>query len=395
MTRSPFLITALLALLTAVGPISTDMYLPAFPAMRLALHARPGQAQLTLAAWFLGLAIGQITHGPLADTYGRRTPLLVGTALYTVASVGCAVADSMTTLAWWRLWAAFGGAAGLVIPRAIIADVVRDGAEAARMLGRMVIVMGVVPVLAPTLGGLVAEHSDWRAIFWIAAAYGGLCTALVALFLPETLRWHRHGRLRVGDTIVRYVMVWRGRAFRLHALEGGCATFSLFAFLAGAPAVFLQGFGLRPPVFGAVFVLNALGYIVGTQMNARLIGRFGPDRMLTGGSAGLLAATGAMLLMALAGSGGVAGMAIGMMACMVALGLVLPGAALGSVLGHGPSAGAASALYGTIVFVIGAISTLLVGWLDSASPAPMAGLMVGGALLALLCDRRRPRAAHP
>ena len=388
--RSPVLITALLALLTAVGPISTDMYLPAFPAMKAALHAQPGEAQMTLAAWFLGLSVGQITHGPLADSYGRRLPLLIGTVLYAVASIGCALSATMTTLSWWRLWAAFGGAASLVVPRAIIADVVRNGAEAARMLGRMVMVMGVVPALAPILGGVIAEHGNWRLIFWVAALYGALCSVLIYFFLPETRRSHRHERLRIGDIVIRYITVWRGRAFRAHALEGGCATFSLFAFLGGAPSVFVIRYGMAPSEFGAVFIMNAVAYIAGTQANSRMIRRFGTDRVLTSGSLGLLAATTAMLVMGVTGAGGALGLVCGMMGCMAALGFMLPGAALGSVLGNSQSAGAASALYGTTVFSIGAAGTILVGWLGSDNPVMMNALMVAGALAALLCDRQRP-----
>ncbi len=389
-TQSSIRITALLALLTAVGPISTDMYLPAFPAMKAALNAQPGQAQITLAAWFLGLSIGQITHGPLADSYGRRLPLLIGTILYAAASIGCALSDSMTTLSWWRLWAAFGGAASLVVPRAVIADVVRNGAEAARMVGRMVMVMGVVPALAPTLGGLIAEHWDWRAIFWFAALYGVLCSVLIYFFLPETQQRHRHSRLRIGESVIRYITVWRGFAFRAHALEGGCATFSLFAFLGGAPAVFVTRYGLAPSAFGEVFIMNALAYVCGTQANSRLIIRFGTDRVLTGGSLGLVAATTAMVVMGVTGAGGALGLALGMMGCMGSLGFMLPGAALGSVLGNSQSAGAASALYGTTVFLIGALGTLLVGWIGPENPATMTALMLAGALAALVCDRQRP-----
>jgi DHA1 family bicyclomycin/chloramphenicol resistance-like MFS transporter len=391
MTRSLSLITALLAILTAVGPISTDMYLPAFPAMKLALHARPGQAQMTLAAWFIGLSIGQIAHGPLSDFYGRRRPLLVGTALYTAASIGCALSATMIDLSWWRVWAAFGGAASLVIPRVIIADVVENGAEAASMLGRMVMVMGVVPMLAPTFGGLVAEYWTWRWIFWIAAIYGGLCCVLTYVLLPETHRTHRHRRFRIADIAIQYILVWRNRRFRPHALQGGLATFSLFAFLGGAPAVFQNHFSLSPAVFGEVFILNAIGYIVGTQANARLIARYGTDRVLTGGTLLLIATSGAMLAMACTAAGGALGMASGMMASMMALGMVLPGAALGSVLGQHRSGGAASALYGTTVFLIGAVSTILVGWAGTDSPVPMTGLMLAGALGALVCDRLRPR----
>lgn len=390
LSRSPALITALLALLTAVGPLSTDMYLPAFPAMRVSLHALPGQTQLTLAAWFLGLSFGQLTHGHLADQYGRRLPLLFGTMLYTVASVGCALVDNMTDLSWWRLWAAFGGAASLVIPRAIIADVARDGAQAARMLSRMVIVMGVVPALAPILGGLVAEYWNWREIFWIAALYGATCSALTYLLLPDTLR-RRGRRLKVSETAVRYLIVWRNWVFRTYVLQGGFATFSLFAFLSGAPGVFQMRYGLSPEQFGCVFILNTIGYVAGTQANARLMSRLSAARVLTGGTRALVGVCGLMFALGLTRFGGAWALAGAMLLFMACLGFVLPGAALGSVLRHGRSAGAASALYGTVVFFVGSTSAGLVGWLGDARPWVMTGLMLLGAVLSLGCDRRRTR----
>ena len=389
--RTSSFIIVLLALLTAVGPISTDMYLPAFPVMKLDLMAGPGQAQLTLAAWFLGLSIGQITHGPLSDHYGRRVPLLLGTALYSVASIGCAMSTSMTMLSFWRLVAAFGGAASLVIPRAVIRDLVVNGFEAARLLGRLILVVGVVPILAPTLGAVISQNWGWRAIFWIAALYGISCTVLIWRFLPDTLNPRHHVTLDLVPTLLRYRKVWRDRVFRTHALEGGCGTFSLFAFLGGAPPVFLEGFHLTPAWFGSVFILNAVGYILGTQINSRILPRFGTTNVLSFSAIALFVTTMAMLLLSLTGAGGPLGIALCMMGCMAALGFMLPGAAIGSLLPHPDEAGSASALYGTTVFFIGAISTILIGEIGNTSPVPMAALMVAGALGAALCDRLRPK----
>jgi MFS transporter, DHA1 family, multidrug resistance protein len=391
LSKTSGLIIVLLAMLTAVGPISTDMYLPAFPAMKLDLAAGPGGTQLTLAAWFLGLSVGQITHGPLSDHYGRRVPLLLGTVLYSIASIGCALASSMTVLSFWRLVAAFGGAASLVIPRAVVRDLVVDGIQAARLLGRLALVVGVVPILAPTFGGLISQNLGWRAIFWVAALYGVSCSLLVWRYLPDTLAPENHVTLRFIRTVLRYRRVWRDRVFRTHALEGGFGTFSLFAFLGGAPAVFQTGFHLTPTLFGAVFILNACGYILGTQINAKILPRFGTTNVLSGSAIGLIAATGAMLALSLSPWNGPLGIALCMMGCMMALGFMLPGAAIGSLLPHPGEAGSASALYGTTVFFIGAISTVLVGEIGDSSPAPMAALMLAGALAAGWCDRLRPK----
>ncbi len=391
LARDSRLLVMLLALLTAVGPISTDMYLPAFPAMKLDLAARPGEAQITLAAWFLGLSVGQITHGPLSDHYGRRIPLMFGTVLYTLASVGCALASSMTGLSLWRVLAAFGGAAGLTVPRAVIRDLVIDGLQAARLLGRLTLVVGVVPILAPTAGGMISQRFGWRAIFWVAAAYGLACALLIWRMLPDTLAPERHVTLRLVPTLLRYRKVWRDPVFRTHALEGGCGTFTLFAFLGGAPPVFLGGFHLSPTLFGAVFILNAVGYIIGTQLNARVLPHFGTTRVLSFSAAALITAAAAMLAAALAPHPSPLAIALCMMACMAALGFMLPGAAIGSLLPHPNEAGSASALYGTTVFFIGAVSTVLVGLVGNNTPLPMALLMLAGALLAGWCDLLRPR----
>jgi len=390
LTQRPslFVITAVLAILTSVGPISTDMYLPAFAAMRVALGGSHGDTQMTLAAWFFGLAVGQVTWGAYADHYGRRGPLLVGTLIYTMASVGCAVSANMLEFSIFRVLAAFGAAASLVVPRAVIRDVVGNDGDAARMLGRMVLVMSIVPMLAPTLGGFIAEYWDWRGIFWIAAIYGIACLGLVYWQMPNTLRNTLHVRLNISRTVEGYLLVWRDRVFRLHALEGGFATFSLFAFLGGAPMVFLAGFHLSPPLFGSIFILNAVGYAIGTNLNGPLVARFGASRVLSGATVGFAGVTTLMLIGALAEFGALF-QALAMTGCMVALGFLLPGAALGSVLPNRAAAGKASALYGTVVFFIGSISTALVGYFESDSAVPMTALMVFGALAAVACDRMR------
>ena len=391
--RRPGQIAAFLAILTSVGPISTDMYLPAFPAMRLALNGGTASSQLTLASWFVGLAFGQVTFGPLSDHLGRRRPLLIGTLLYGFASVGCALAGDIPTLCMFRVVAAFGGSASLVIPRAVIRDLVRDNVGAARLLSRLVLVMGIVPVLAPTLGSLISSVWGWRAIFWAAALYGGGCAVAIWAKLPDTLPRGFRMRQRLAAVIVGYLTIGRERTFLTHALEGSFATFTLFAFLGGASSVFELGDGMSPVHFGLVFVLNASGYILGAQGNARLMPRFGPDRLLTLSCRALFAATVLVLVSAVAGFH-VWGLIVPLVLVMTALGFVLPGAAVGSILPHAGRAGSASALYGTMVFFIGAGGTIAVGLGGERSPIAMAVLMVIGSGAAIAIDRKRPRRAR-
>jgi len=389
--RVPSWLPLLLGFLTAVGPISTDMYLPAFPAIEASLGGRPGTAQITLATWFLGLAVGQITQGTLSDRFGRRAPLLAGTAIYTIASVGCALAPNLAMLSVMRMIAAFGGSASMVIPRAVVRDLA-DGHAAARMMSRLMLVMGVAPILAPTLGGIVLAHAGWQAIFWIVAAYGGVCCAVVWRALPETLP--ERSRVQLGPTaqLARYSAIARERSFLSHALIGGSALFGLFAYLGGAPDVFIAQFHLSPALFGGLFGVGAGGYIIATQFNPRLLLRFGPGPVMRAAIWTYVAATAAMLALAVAGTGWWPALALPVLVSMTCMGFTTPNATVGALSRHAAHAGSASALMGTMQFCLGAVSGLMVGVLSDGSARPMAGLMFAGALGAAIADQGRPAA---
>ena len=281
----PGWLPVLLGFLTAVGPVSTDMYLPAFPAMESALGAPAGSAQITLATWFAGLAVGQMTQGTLSDRYGRRIPLLIGTVIFTVASAGCALAGDITSLSIWRAVAAFGGSASMVVPRAVVRDLA-DGHQAARLMSRLMLVMGAVPILAPTLGGVVLGVAGWRTIFWIATVYGALCIVLVATLLPDTLAPERRVRLRAVALLSRYLAVARDRSFLSHALMAGSTSFTMFAYLGGSPPVFIELYHLTPTQFGFVFMGTASAYIGASQLNTVLLGRFGHHGVVARGVGG-------------------------------------------------------------------------------------------------------------
>src|SRR5579875_3911757 len=288
--KYPVWLPPLLGFLTAVGPISTDMYLPSFPAIEASFGTPPGTAQITLATWFLGLAVGQMTQGTLADRFGRRWPLLVGTGIYTVASAGCALSPDLWTLSVWRAIAAFGGSASMVIPRAVVRDLA-DGHAAARLMSQLLLVMGVAPILAPTLGGAVLGFASWHAIFWIAFGFGVICLVLVAAFLPDTLPEQRRVRLGVAGLLARYVSIGRERSFVTHAAVGAFAMFGMFAYLGGSPGVFIEMFHVSPEHYGMLFGTCAAGFILGSQINARILPRFGLSRTLRVATRVLLFAT--------------------------------------------------------------------------------------------------------
>src|ERR1700733_5891249 len=184
--KHPTWLPSLLGLFIAVGPAATDMYLPAFPAVEATFGTEPGTAQLTLATWFAGLAVGQITQGTLSDRFGRRIPLMVGFLVFTLATLGCALAPILTVLAIFRAVAAFGASAGMVIARAMVRDL-SEGQAAAIMMSRLILVMGVAPILAPTVGGAILAFTHWRVIFWLLTLYGVVCIVRAWKVLPETL----------------------------------------------------------------------------------------------------------------------------------------------------------------------------------------------------------------
>ena len=394
----PAWLPLLLGFLTAVGPISTDMYLPAFPALEASLGSGEGSAQVTLATWFAGLAVGQLTQGSLADRFGRRIPLIIATGLYTLASAGCALAPTLGMLAAMRFLAGFAGSAGMVIPRAVVRDLA-DGHEAARLMARLTLVMGAAPILAPTLGGLVLTVGSWRSIFWFSTAFGAICTVLVTLLLPDTLAAHHRKRLGLGGLLARYVSVLSDRLFLAYALLGGFGMFGMFAFIGGSSPVLIENFGFSPAQYGMLFGLVALAYIGFSQVSPMLLPRFGSDRLLRFASLVYLAAAALMAGCAVLRVGGAAGIVAPMVVIMGCMGFIMPNATVGALSRHAAQAGTASAVMGTLMFLLAAVSGGLVGAMADGTARPLAGLILFGGVMAVATDwwrrRSRPVGAGP
>lgn len=386
----PTWLPILLGVLTAVGPLSTDMYLPAFPAIEASLGGQPGTAQVTLATWFAGLAVGQIAQGSLSDRYGRRGPLILGTLVYALANAGCALAPDLLTLSVLRFVAACGGSASMVIPRAIVRDL-SDGHAAARLMSRLMLVMGVAPILAPTLGGLVLGVAPWHAIFWLTAVYGGVCCLLVWRLLPDTLAPERRIGLGMASLAGRYAGVLRDRVFLAYAIMGGCGMFGMFAYIGGSSPVLIEHYGFTPLMYGMVFGCSAGMFILSSQINPSLILRFGPARVIRAGVSAYLLATCMMLALAVLHLGGAAGIVVPAVFAMGSMGLIMPNAAVGALSRHAAQAGSASAMMGTLQFCLAAASGVLVGALTDGTARPLAALMVLGAVGTVAADRLRPK----
>jgi DHA1 family bicyclomycin/chloramphenicol resistance-like MFS transporter len=380
----------LLGYFIAVGPAATDMYLPAFPAVEHSFGTAPGTAQLTLATWFAGLAVGQITQGTLSDRFGRRAPLIVGTALFALASIGCALAPSLTWLAIFRALGAIGASAGMVIPRAVVRDLA-DGQQAAILMSKLVLVMGVAPILAPSIGGAVLVFAHWRVIFWILALYSAIGCVLAWRLLPETLPPPRRTHLRPAKQLARYVSILRDRGFLAHAAMGAGGSFCMFAYLAGSSPVFIQGFGLTPSEFALIFGLCSCGLIAGSQINARLLPRFGLSFMLRLICRISLAATAVLAALAFSGVHVLPLIVAPIFVALSCQGFSNGNTSVGALSRHAGHAGSASALMGMAQFSLGATSGLLVGIFTDGTPRGMAALMLCGSLGAAIADLSRPR----
>lgn len=389
----------LLGFLTAVGPISTDIYLPAFPAMEQSFHTSAGNVQFTLAVWFVGLAIGQLSVGPLADRYGRRMPLLVGNALYAVASAICAFAPDVTTFSVARFVASVGASASLVVPTACVRDVVSDRAAGARMMSRLIMVMGVVPILAPMLGGLVVEFVSWRIIFWASAVYGVVCVALVLWILPETLPYQKRQALSPMTLVTRYVTLLWDKGYGIYAMMTAFSTFMSFSYLTAAPFVFVQLFHFPPLHFSMLFGVMSVFMIGASQINGLLVGRVDPGRLLYGAVA--MAVLGTVLMVGVsvwsvwyasaASREYEVWLLIGTMVLALApTGIIFPNAMTMALADHPAQAGAASALAGTLQYVLGALAGVVVGQFAATSSLPMAGCMCFGAVMMLCMHVFRP-----
>jgi DHA1 family bicyclomycin/chloramphenicol resistance-like MFS transporter len=387
--RSTFTLTLVLGGLTGLVPLAIDMYLPAFPQIAGGLHASAAQVQLTLTACLLGLAAGQLGIGPASDARGRKRPLLVGVGGYVLASFGCAIAPNLAVLTACRTLQGLSGAAGVVLSRAIVADLY-SGPAAARFFSRLILVFGLAPMLAPILGGQVLRFASWKGIFVILAAAGALMLVAAAFALPETLPVERRRAGGLGETLRALRVASTDRAFIGFTLALAFGFAGMFAYISGSPFVVQKQYGASPQLFGLLFGVNALGFVAASQVNGWLVVRVAPRHLLLCGLVGELSAGVGLLAAVLAGLG-LPFLAVGMFALLASLGFVAPNATA-LALGRQPRrAGSASALMGTVQFVIAASVAPLVGMRggDALSMATVIAICAGVALTAFVTLTRR------
>ena len=251
------------------------MYLPAFPLLAESFGTSVDHVQLSLAAYFIGLAIGQLVYGPLADRYGRRGPLLIGVVLFTLASLASAFAPSMDWLIGIRFVQALGGCAGMVVARAVVRDLC-DPMTSAKVFSQLMLVMGLAPILAPVAGGALLASFGWPSIFILLTLFSAMCLVAVTLWLPET---YPAGlpRQPMSGALGQYLRLFRDRFFIGHVLTGALCMAGMFAYITGSPFVFIELYGVKPEHFGWLFGINAAGFILMAQVNVRLVRWRGPE----------------------------------------------------------------------------------------------------------------------
>jgi len=367
--------------LIALGPLTIDMYLPAFPQLADDLNASTSAVQLTLTGMLGGLAVGQLVIGPLSDAFGRRRPLLLGLTAHLFASLVCAIAPSIAVLSVVRVVQGFSGAAISVVALATVRDLF-SGSDMARTMSRLMLVIGLAPILAPSLGGLILQVTDWRGIFVVLGAAALVLVGVAFLGLEESLPPERRRSPRVGATLRTYRSLLADRTFVALVLIAGLMFSSLFVYVAGASFVLQNGYGLDERSFGLVFGANSLALTLLSQLNPTLIRRFGPVNVLTLAIGLSIVAAAAVVLAGATGLGGLVGILVPLMLVLGAAGLAMPNTPALALTRHGEAAGTASAMLGFSQFGIGAAVAPLVGLFGGTSAVPMGAMMLLVTILA-------------
>jgi MFS transporter, DHA1 family, multidrug resistance protein len=379
-----FALTALLAALSAIGPLTTDMYLPSLPDIARQLSASTAQAQFTISAYLIGFAVGQIFYGPVSDRHGRKPILILAIALYCIASLACALSTSIDMLIVARAFQALGGCGGIVLTRAIVRDIY-SGARAGRELSLIASVMALAPVLAPIAGGILQTGFGWRAVFFTLVAAGVAGAGIVWAVLPETLNIRATEPVSLSSMFRSYRVVARNPAYLAYLGITSASYAGLFVWISGAAFVLQDLYGLAPFDFGIAFALGSLGYMTGSALAARMVVKLGIDGVL--GIGGVACAAGGLGMVAAVAFGLTSSLSLVLPVAvyLAGLGMVLPQGIAGAMTPFPERAGAASSLFGFVQQSVAALGGTIVGALLGQSAWPLAAgvAAMGCATLAL------------
>ncbi|OZE83783.1 Bcr/CflA family drug resistance efflux transporter [Rhodococcus sp. 15-649-1-2] len=375
-------IILVLGALIALGPLTIDMYLPALPSIVDDLNSSAAAVQFTLTGTLIGLALGQLVIGPLSDIVGRRLPLIVGTAVHIGASLLCVIAPNVPVLGLFRGLQGLGAAAAAVVAMAVVRDLF-TGRAAATVLSRLMLVMGVAPVLAPSIGGGILIVGTWRWVFGVLAVLGVALLILAVFALRESLPPERRRSRGVMPVVRTYGGLLRDGQFVVLVLVAALAMSAMFAYIAGSSFVLQDEFGLSEQQFAIVFALGAIALIGASQLNVVLLGRFTPVRIVISALSAAVVSALVMTILAVAGIGGIFGFLVPLWFVLGAVGFVMPNAPALALSRHGEAAGTAAALLGAAQFGSGAIIAPVVGALGNDNVA-VSLTMVAVSAIALL-----------
>jgi DHA1 family bicyclomycin/chloramphenicol resistance-like MFS transporter len=370
-----------LGALTALGPFTIDLYLPAFPKIEADLAVSTAAIQLTLTATTLGFAFGQLLVGPWSDRVGRRLPLILATTVHILASLGVALAPDLTWLLAFRVLQGFGAAAGAVVAMATVRDLF-GGYPLVRMLSRLALVNGLAPIAAPVIGSQLLLLMPWRGLFFVLAGYGVLVVVAASLFIIETLPPARRvepGHATLGQ---RYRVLFTDRVFVGVAIIGGMSFSGLFAYLSASPFLFQDVYGLDPQGYGLLFAANSIGIVAGVQISARLAKRIPPQWILSVSTVVLFAAAIAIIVLDLAGAG-FFGTVIPLWFFITACGFGFPMVQALALANHGKEAGTAASVLGAMNFGLAGLLSPIVGLFGIANAVPMGAVMAATSLVSI------------
>ncbi|PHR24361.1 MAG: Bcr/CflA family drug resistance efflux transporter [Hoeflea sp.] len=384
---SPFLRSAIvLGLLCATGPLAIDMFLPAMPTIAENLGGTMAGAQLTISAYFIAYGLAQMVYGPVADVVGRKPPLIAGLVLFLVGSIGCALAPDMNWLVAARVVQALGGAAAMVIPRAIIRDM-HTGPQATRLMALVMLIISVSPMLAPLIGSGIVAISGWRAIFGALALVALMSIAITLLMQPETLAPEKRAPVRLAALSRGIRTLLRDPVFMGLTFVGAFGMASFFVFLASASFVYTGHYGLTPTGFSLAFAANAAGFFSASQLAARLGEKFGAENVVTRAVSGFLGFTLVLLALVWFGVDHFALLVALLICANACLGLVIPTAMVMALDDHGDIAGLASSLGGMLQMMVGGVMTILAGPFFDGTPLPMVAAIALAAVLSFAAMR--------
>ncbi|OPX99310.1 MAG: Bicyclomycin resistance protein [Syntrophorhabdus sp. PtaB.Bin047] len=381
--KQPAALIIVLASIMAIGPFSTDMYLPAFLAIARGLATDIAHVGLSLTSYFIGVSVGQMIYGPLLDRFGRKRPLMLGLLAYTAASLGCAFSPTIHVLVMMRFLAGFGACVGIVGSRAVVRDLF-SGTEMARMLSLLMMVFGIAPIIAPTIGSFVVSASGWQYIFVVLAAIGLLVFLAMGRFLHETKGHDASISLHPRDVVLEYVDVFRNKVFLTYGLVTAAATAGFFAYIAGSAFVYMGLLGFTETEFGFIYGGNVIGLVLSNQVNRILLRKHDIVKLLRTVTALQFLLIALLLTGSLTGFAGKAAILCLIFCYLFGFGCITSNAIALALEPFTKNAGTASALIGSLQMVAGALSSGLLSCLHNGTMIPMISMMTGCTCIGLL-----------